>query len=98
VPYLVGEQSDADMAGIHASVDPADEVIDRMVERDATRAAEIGKATAKEPMIHEFQAEPSLEPSWRQGEAERPSAAAAAEADASLGVPEIGDEEPELEL
>ena len=44
------------------------------------------------------QAEPELAAWWQQAQAERPYAAAAPEADASLGVPEIGDEEPELEL
>jgi hypothetical protein len=97
-PHLVSEQLDADMAGIHASVYAADKVSGRAAERDATRAAEINEATAKEPAIQEFQAEPSLEPSWQQGEADRSPAAAAPEADASHAVREIRDEEPELEL
>lgn len=96
-PHLVGEQPGADMAEIHASADAVGEAIDRAVERDATRASETDEATAKEPAIDEFQGEPSLEPSWQQGETERPPAAAAPEADASLGAPEIGDDEPELE-
>jgi hypothetical protein len=51
---------------------------------------------ASEPVIHQPQAEPSLKPSWRAGEAEYSSAAA--QPAASLDIPQIGDEEPELEL
>lgn len=60
---------------------------------DATQAAE---AAVTEPVIHQPQAAPSLTPSWRAGEAEYPSAVA--EAGASHGAPETGDEEPDLEL
>jgi hypothetical protein len=62
----------------------------------APEAARPAEAAANEPVIHEPQAEPSLKPSWRAGEAEYPSAVA--EPDASLDAPEIGGEEPELEL
>jgi hypothetical protein len=62
--------------GIHASAGAADAATGRAVERDVTTAAQTGQATSTEPVIHEFQAGPSLEPSWQQGEAERPLAAA----------------------
>jgi hypothetical protein len=74
-PHLVGEQLTAAMAEIHASGDAVDGTIDRAVEGEAASAAEIGEATARERAIHEFQAEPSLEPSWQQGKADRPPAA-----------------------
>jgi hypothetical protein len=93
---MAGEQLDADMTEIHARVDAG--AIDRAAERDATRAADIDETTSKDLVIHECQAQPSLEASWHQGEAERPSATAAPESNASLDIPEIGDQESELEL
>jgi hypothetical protein len=75
-PHLAGEQPGADMAEIHASADAADEATGRAGERDVTRAADISEATSTEPVIGEFQAEPPLEPSWRQGAAERSPAIA----------------------
>jgi hypothetical protein len=96
--HLVGKQLDADTAEIHAPVNAADGAIGRAAERDATRAAAIDVVSVNEPVIHEFRAEPSFEPSWPQTEAEGPSTTAALDADASLDAPEIGDKEPELEL
>ena len=62
----------------------------------AAEAARPADAPASEPVIHEPQAEPSLKPSWRAGEAEYSSAVTLP--GASLDTPQIGDEEPELEL
>jgi hypothetical protein len=66
-------------------------------ELDAADAVvDAAEAAVTEPVIREPQAEPSLPSSWRAREAECPSAAA--EPGASLDAPEIGDEEPGLEL
>jgi hypothetical protein len=62
----------------------------------AAEAAWPAEPTAVEPVIDEPTAGPSLNPSWRAGEAEHTSADA--EAGASLDAPEIGDEKPGLEL
>jgi hypothetical protein len=81
---LASRQPDAEAA-------PEPDTADRTAE--AVRPAQ---AASCEPVIHEPKAGPSLKPSRRAGAAEYPSAAAAP--GASLGAPEIGDEEPELEL
>src|SRR5262249_31657664 len=78
--YRCGLASPQPDAGAAPEPNPANAAV------DAVRAAEA--------MIHEAQTGPSLEPSWRAGEAECPSVVAEPSRDA----PEIGDEEPELEL
>jgi hypothetical protein len=49
------------------------------VKQGTLRAAETGEAAAKELAIHDFQAEPPVEPSWQRNEAEHPPVAAALE-------------------
>jgi hypothetical protein len=88
--YLVG------MAENRAGIDSIGAQAEQLADRDAGRRAQIGQELASEPPPHEPEAEPELEASWQHGQAERPSAAAAPEADASLDAPEIGDTEPEL--
>jgi hypothetical protein len=65
-------------------------------ELDAADPAAEAEVAVTEPVIDEQKAEPSLEPSWRAGEGKCQSAAA--EPGAPLDAPEIGDEEPGLEL
>jgi hypothetical protein len=81
---LASPQPDAQAAPEPGAADPAADT------------APADEPTVTELVIREPQAEPSLTPSRRAGEAERPSAVA--EPRASLDAPETGDEEPELEL
>ena len=68
------------------------------MKQSTLRAAETGEAAAKELAIHNFQAEPPVEPSWQRNEAEHPPVAAALETATSRAAHELADEEPELEL
>jgi hypothetical protein len=77
-------------AGIGAIGDPAEQLADRKAEQRTQISRELAMGGPE--------AEPEPEASWQQGKAERPSAAAAPEAGASLDAPEIGDHEPELGL
>jgi hypothetical protein len=81
---LASPQPDAQVAPEPDAADPAAE------------AARPADAATNEPVIHQPEAEPSLMPSWRADDAGYPSAVA--EPGASLDAPQIGDEEPELEL
>jgi hypothetical protein len=86
---LASPQPDAEAA-------PELDAADAAVDADQAAEAAVTEAAVTEPVIREPQAEPSLTPSWRASEAEGPSAVA--ESGASLDAPEIGDEEPGLEL
>ena len=55
------------MAEIRATVDAIDANVERMPDRDAERRAEVDEAGIDEPVIHERQAEPELEPAWQPG-------------------------------
>jgi hypothetical protein len=65
-------------------------------EPGASDPAAEAEVAVTESVTGEPQAGPSLEPSWRAGEGKCLSAVA--EPTASLDAPEIGDEEPGLEL
>ena len=56
-------------------------------EREASRRAEMDQAAIDEPVVHEAQAEPSLEASWQPGDVQGSYETEAAE-----------DAEPEMEL
>ena len=56
-------------------------------EREASRRAEMDQAAIDEPVVHEPQAEPSLEASWQPGDVQGSYETEAAE-----------DAEPEMEL
>jgi hypothetical protein len=72
----------------------------KLADLEAEQRVQVGQELAREQPIREPEpeAEPELRASWQHGQAERPSAAAAPDAGASLDVPEIGDVEPELGL
>jgi hypothetical protein len=57
------------MAEIHQRTEEIQEAVRRIPDREAERAAEIDAAGENEPVAHEPQAEPGLEPSWHQGDA-----------------------------
>ena len=83
------EQLDADMAEIATTstrprLPPA-----RLPSVGAARVAEVDTAGENEPVIHEPQAEPELEPSWRPGDSEsyHQTEAQAPEESASLDIP-----------
>jgi hypothetical protein len=65
--------------------------VDQAPDREAERAAEIDSAGENEPVAHEPQAEPEIEPSWQHGEAESHY-----EPDTPEPVAEIEDLEPEI--
>ena len=89
-------EPDAGMAEVRESVNAAAEAVERIPDREAERVAEIDAAGENEPVVHEPQAEPEIEPSWHHGEAGRhnePEAWRAPEP-----VAEIEDAEPEMEI
>ena len=66
---LERDQRTAEMAEIHQRTEEIQEAVRRIPDREAERAAEIDAAGENEPVVHEPQAEPELEPSWQQGDA-----------------------------
>jgi hypothetical protein len=68
-PFLERDQRTAEMAEIHQRTEEIQEAVRRIPDREAERAAEIDAAGENEPVVHEPQAEPELEPSWQQGDA-----------------------------
>ena len=60
-------QLNAEMTEIHERAEAIEDAVRRIPDREAERAAEIDAAGENEPVIHEPQAEPELEPSWHQG-------------------------------
>jgi hypothetical protein len=61
-------QLGADLAEIRARTEAIQDAVKRIPDPEAERVAEIDAAGENEPVIHEPQAEPELEPSWQPGE------------------------------
>jgi hypothetical protein len=95
LPLLERDQVGTDVAEIRERADAIEEAVNWIPDREAERAGELEAAGENEPVIHEAQAEPELEPSWYQDEA-----AADHETRASKPEPaaQIEDIEPELEI
>jgi hypothetical protein len=88
------ERLDADLAEIRASAEAAEAGAAQLAEQETARIAEIN-----EPVIHEPEAEPSLEPTWQPGDVGGRSGADVSEASASLDAPQAeADVEAELEM
>ena len=94
-PALEHEQVDADLAEIHERAGSIEEAVRQIPDREAERAAEIDAAGENEPVLHEPQAEPELEPSWQQGDAETDYEAGPQEPEPTAA---IEDAEIELEI
>ena len=73
---------------IRAEVGAFSAKVDQLPDPAAERRAEMAQAGIDEPVVHEPQAEPSLEASWQPGDAQgyqEPSAAADADAEMEIG-------------
>ena len=86
-----GEDQTAVLEEIRAEIGAISAAVDQMAaqdaEREASRRAEMDQAAIDEPVVHEAQAEPSLEASWQPGDVQGSYETEAAE-----------DAEPEMEL
>jgi hypothetical protein len=83
-----GDRDQAEvLAGIREEIEAISAKVDELPDPDAERRAEMDEAGVNEPVVHEPQAEPSLESSWQPGSAQGQYEAQAEQ-----------DAEPEMEL
>ena len=61
---------EADLAEARAEIERLGELVGQIPDRAAERRAEMDQAGINEPVVHEPQAEPSLEASWQPGDAQ----------------------------
>ena len=66
----VGQDRAAVLQDIRAEVDSISAKVDEMPDPAAERRAEMDQAGIDEPVVHEPQAEPSLEASWQPGDSQ----------------------------
>jgi len=78
---------EADLAEVRAELERVGELVDHIPDPAAERRAEMAQAGIDEPVVHEPQAEPSLEASWQPGNAQ-----------GQYEPQPEGDYEPEMEL
>ena len=90
-PERAAEERSAALAGLRKDLDAlsvkVDEFVQQGTDRAAERRAEMDQAGIDEPVVHEPQAEPSLEASWQPGDTQGQYEAAAEQ-----------DTEPEMEI
>jgi hypothetical protein len=65
-----GQDRTAVLEDIRAEVDSISDKVDKLPDPAAERRAEMDQAGIDEPVVHEPQAEPSLEASWQPGDAQ----------------------------
>ena len=83
-----GQDRAAALEEIRAEVDALSAKVDQLPDPAAERRAEMAQAGIDEPVVHEPQAEPSLEASWQPGNAQgqyEPDATTDAEPEMEIG-------------